>query len=388
MIKLLRLLQGYVVFEACGGFVERFLNLCKINGINLWNVKNDGVKVVAFTSAVEFMKLSVPAERSGMEINVIRKCGFPFFIKNHKWRCGAVFGALLVVLFIWFLSGFIWNVEIVSTDGVKIDGFTAKIEQLGVKTGARKSEIDILAVQEQLLDSFSELSWVSLNIFGTKAQIEYTYAKPQVPIADKNALTNVIALKSGKVVLVEGYSGVNVIKNGEYVTEGSLLISGIIKNADFTESFVHASGKVFAETENLIKKEIFGSQIVSIATEQPSLFKFNFFGVEIPFGREKEEAFSNTTPMLLEGNNTTLPIGFIRCDFLSFQEQEVALSEEECKLRCLLECVLEKRNLYSEAELRAVDFSVSQEGDKTTVSAEIKCVENIAVESPVIVDEN
>ena len=65
-----------------------------------------------------------------------------------------------------------------------IEGFTEYLAGLGVETGARKSKVDILQVQENLLDTFSELSWVSINIFGTKAQVEYMYAKPQKEIAD------------------------------------------------------------------------------------------------------------------------------------------------------------------------------------------------------------
>ena len=49
LITFLRMLFGFVEFEAIGGFPERFLNLCYINGITLWNVQNDGVKVKACT---------------------------------------------------------------------------------------------------------------------------------------------------------------------------------------------------------------------------------------------------------------------------------------------------------------------------------------------------
>ena len=73
MIKLLKWLQGYVIFEATGGFVERFLNLCKINCINLWSVKNDGIKVEAFTTFSEISKLSTPAKRSGMDVKIVKK---------------------------------------------------------------------------------------------------------------------------------------------------------------------------------------------------------------------------------------------------------------------------------------------------------------------------
>lgn len=47
IINFLRLILGFVEFEAKGGFPERFLNLCTVNGITLWQVQNDGVKVKA-----------------------------------------------------------------------------------------------------------------------------------------------------------------------------------------------------------------------------------------------------------------------------------------------------------------------------------------------------
>ncbi len=386
VIKLLRLLQGYVIFEATGGFAERFLNLCKINNINLWHVKNDGVKVVAFTSAAEFSKINNSAKKSGMDIKTLKKCGLPFFAKSHKWRFGAVCGIIIAILFVWTLSGFIWEVEIVSTDGVKIEGFTDKLHELGVKNGARKSEINILEVQEQLLDSFSQLSWVSLNIFGTKAQVEYTYAKPQAPIVDKYTLTNVVAIKNGKVTLVEGYSGVSLVKSGEYVTKGSLLISGVIKNADLSESFVHASGKVFAQTENQIAQDAELSSDRTTVKNSERQFLFRFFGLTIPLGKKNKDAFQSTTDMLLQGNNTTLPIGFIRRDFLSFNKQKVELNQEECRLQAFLECIIVKREQYNDAKLEDVKYFTDFKSDKTTVIVKIKCIENIAKEYPVAIN--
>lgn len=380
MIKLLRLLQGFVVFEACSGFTERFLNLCKINNINLWNVKNDGVKVTAFTSEAEFLRIMIPAEKSGMEINVLKRRGLPFFVKTHKWRCGAVFGALAIVLLMWFISGFIWNVEIVSTNGVKIEGFTEKIEELGVKTGAKKSGIDILSVQRELLDSFSQLSWVSLNIFGTKAQIEYTYAKPQLPVADKSDLTNVVASKSGRVVLVEGYSGATVVKKGAYVTKGSLLISGVITNADLTESLVHASGKVFAETENVITSNNSHSQKGDLIESDKSVCFLNFFWFSIPLGKVPSSQLAVTTEMFLRGNGTVLPVGVVRVDTISAVEEDFTFSQEECKLKNLLLCVEEKRQSFGDVRLESVKYNTGQIGADGTVTVQIRCVENIAQE--------
>ena len=151
MIQILRLLKGYVEFCAEGGFPERFINLCNIRGINLWNVKNDGVKVVAFTTEREFQELKIPAENSGMTLKIIKSRGLKTFAKCHKWRCGIVSGIILAFCFWVFMSGFIWEVEVLATDGVNVENFTESLAELGVKIGARKSKIDIIQVQNQLI---------------------------------------------------------------------------------------------------------------------------------------------------------------------------------------------------------------------------------------------
>lgn len=386
MIKFLRLIQGYVMFEASGGFTERFLNLCKNNGLNLWGVKNDGVKVVAFTSAAEYKRITIPAEKSGMEINLIKTYGLPFFVTRHKWRCGALLGIVLVVALMWIASGFLWDVETTSNDGVKIEHFTEALADMGVKVGARKSKIDVLKVQEQLLDTFSELSWVSINIFGTKAQVEYTYAKKQQPIKDMVTLTNVVAKKNGLVTLVEGYSGENMVSKGTYVVKGSLLISGVTENADLTESFVHASGRVYAQTENEIKKFIEQKKKRYVVSADTSLYKLAFFGLEIPFGQSKDAMQKVETNILLKGNNTILPLGFKRVDYLSVTQSQVVFSDSQVKLWSLLSCVKEKREEYAAAELKKVSYATDKKDETLGTIMKITCVEDIAIERQVSVE--
>ena len=124
MISIFRYVSGYVEFCAEGGFSERFLNLCKLNGISLWNVKNDGVKVKACTSAREFKNIEKPAKNSGMTVKILENKGIPFWAKRHKWRCGLLVGLVVAVCLVWYMSGFIWEVEIAKEEGVKINNFT------------------------------------------------------------------------------------------------------------------------------------------------------------------------------------------------------------------------------------------------------------------------
>ena len=46
------------------------------------------------------------------------------------------------------------------------------LESYNVKVGAFKSKIDTNLVESELLKEYEDLSWVSINIFGTKANEE------------------------------------------------------------------------------------------------------------------------------------------------------------------------------------------------------------------------
>ena len=129
MIQLLRLFKGYILFCAQGGFPERFINLCQLKGVVLWNVKNDGVKVYACTPIVQYNEIISAAENSGMELSVIKERGLKTFIKRNKSRVGVFVGIIFVTLFLFFMSGFIWEVEIADSSAVNVYNFTEELAE-------------------------------------------------------------------------------------------------------------------------------------------------------------------------------------------------------------------------------------------------------------------
>ncbi len=386
MIRLLRLLQGYVVFEASGGFTERFLNLCKVNNINLWNVKNSGGKVCAFTTLREFNNINIAAENSGMNIEIIKNCGFPNFIKRYKWRFGIVLGSVFVAVFIFIMSCFIWEVEIVADSNVKVDGFTDAVEESGIKIGALKSKIDVIYIQEELLAKFSQVSWVSVNIFGTKAQVEYSYAPKPKPITDSKSPVNVVASKSGKITLVECYRGKSVVKIGEVIPKDALLISGVIQNGDLSETLTHASGKIFARTQNSLKKVLNTSINGKIIIDKASSYSLKLFALKIPLGRSSKKFGVCNTEIFLKGNDVTLPFGLVRTDEFDLIKKDIFLSQNQAKMLCFTECVKHKRTNYKNSTIEKCEFSVESSTFENSVCMKITCVENIAREIPISIE--
>lgn len=383
MIQLLRLLKGYVVFCAEGGFSERFINLCHINGISLWNVQNDGVKVRAFTTVEGFALLEEPAKNSGMTLKIERERGLRFFIKRHKWRCGAAFGIIFVLLFLVFMSGFIWEVEVVEADGVNVENFTESLAELGVKPGVRKSKIDILEVQNSLMEEYGNLLWVSLNIFGGKAQVEITVAVEEKDQVDTHTPVNIVAKKQGTVTLVKGYFGENVVKEGESVTEGQLLISGVVANSDGSEKFVRAGGEVLAETKSTVKSVRNYSSRAFVTDGSDLRYSLYAFGLEIPFGKKAEGDFECENEILLKSGETSLPVGILRNENMGVVEKTVDLNEREACLSALLYAVSEKRQKFSAAELINVVYCTEKNDKAVSVISEITCIEDIATEKAI-----
>ena len=387
MIGLLRLLIGYVEFCAEGGFSERFINLCNIRGISLWNVKNDGVKVVAFTTEKEFEELKIPAENSGMTIKVIKTYGFKNFIKRHKYRCGVALGVIVAFLFWIFMSGYIWEVEVLATKGVNAEDFTESLSELGVKVGGRKSEIDIIQVQNQLMNEYKELLWVSVNIFGGKVQVEMSEFVKQKEIIDTKKPVNLVASKKGKIVLVKGYKGVNAVKEGDNVTEGTLLISGVVKNFDGSEYFTHAKGEVFARTKNSEKVVCALENNLQTTCESKSRYIIYVFSLKIPLGLKTIVDFLTESRIFLRSGETVLPFGIIREDGFTKKSQEVQYSSEQAMLRGLFEAVSKKREKYNDSELESVKYQAKEYDDKIRIELKTVCVENIATEKRIFEGE-
>ncbi len=380
MIQILRLLKGYVEFCAEGGFPERFINLCNIKGLNLWNVKNDGVKVFAFTTEQEFQELKTPAENSGMTLKIMKSRGLKSFAKRHKWRCGAVLGIVIAFSFWIFMSGFVWEIEIMETNSVNVEDFTESLENLGVKIGARKSKIDIIQVQNQLMNEYNELLWVSLNIFGGKVQVEMSEFVEQKEITDTKSPINIVARKNGEVVLVKGYNGVNAVEEGDNVTKGSLLISGVVQNFDGSEYFTHARGEIFAKTQN--KEKIFCSYKNKglLTAQKDCRYYIYIFSLKLPLSFKTSGSFLTESRKLLKSGETILPFGIIREDDASMVKSDVEYSTDEARFSALLDAVEIKREKYNQTELEVVKYEFISNDKNGQINMKINCIEDIAEE--------
>ncbi len=74
---------------------------------------------------------------------------------------------------------------------------------------------------------FEDVAWISINKIGSTASIEINETVNKPKLVDNNKTTNVKAAKDGVIVRLEVLGGWAAVQEGEAVTAGDLLISGV-----------------------------------------------------------------------------------------------------------------------------------------------------------------
>lgn len=389
LVKILRSILGYVEFEATGGFAERFVNLCALNGINLWDVKNDGVKVIACTDFGGYKRMRKCARNSGMRLKIAKKRGLTLVLKAHKMRVGAAFGAILAIALLLVASGRVWNVEISGNAAVKQSALTDALKEVGVYVGASKAKIDVESVERELVERYPELLWSSVNIYGSKALVEVREAEKSPETDDDETPANLVAKKDGRVVLVKGYRGTNKVKEGDVVVRGDILISGVVKMRDLPETLVKASGSVICETLTENACEVSFEMRADVLKEEKLLKYFSFFGMKIPLFFKKSGDFSlGVGESYVKGGSEKLPVGAVWEQMCSQSERDIKLSKNEAALWALFKSVKSARNELSECDVTKFDVFLKFGDSGAVCSYKAVGTENIAEEKLIYIEND
>ncbi len=384
VLKFLRFIFGYVSFTASGGFPERFINLCRHNGILLWELKNSDSVITACTDCGGYKRIRTAARKSGMKVRIKRKCGLPFFMERHSRRLGVLIGACFCAAAVIILSTRIWSIDVVGNVRVPSETVIGVFEELGVKKGVSGSKIDIRSTEIAALQRLPELSWLNINISGSAARIEVreTVKSPEIDGGDTTP-TDIVAAKDGQIVIIRPFNGTQEQKIGNPVLKGDLLISGIKENKDLTVSFCKASGYVVARTNRSISVSQSSKLKIKKIVSQKKNYEVNFLALSIPLGKSSGNAYSEKSEIRISG--VTLPVGITEKTESIYSDSEITLTPERIRLlaalRFLDRCSEDFKYLEVESSAMSYDAKTG------SYSGDFVCLENIGIEKPMQIEE-
>lgn len=224
--KIFEQLGGMVTVKLKGKNLEKVINMAMARGIFLWNIKknDDGISFRVRQSGFNALQ-SISAE-GGFELEATRRQGLPFFKQVLKRRMGFLAGALFFVAALYFLSSFIWFIEVSGNRVVGEERILDNARRLGVYSGVTKWSFSAREVEDALLRDISEISYVRINIKGVKARIEIV--EKVLPTQEITGPCHIVAVRDGVVDDILVLNGQAAVKPGDVVVKGDILISGLL----------------------------------------------------------------------------------------------------------------------------------------------------------------
>lgn len=229
MRNLINFLRGSVHLEVSGAFPERFLNLCAQRGVSFWGVEWLGDGTVRLTVAGwQIRRLEPLAEKVRCTVTVIGKEGLPFFFWRFRKRYAFLLGLACSLTAVCVLSQFILTVEISGNQKVPTAQILAELRRQGLRVGAYGPGIDSGLVSHEALLHLEELSWMSVNLHGSRAEVlvRERVAKPEV--VDESADGDIVAEAPGVITHIEVLEGEARCQEGDTVSAGDVVISGAV----------------------------------------------------------------------------------------------------------------------------------------------------------------
>jgi similar to stage IV sporulation protein len=226
-LRLANYLAGYVTVSVHGEGPEKFINMAVGRGIFIWNVSrigDDEVLLQARMSAVKLLRHV--ARKTGCRFEIRDREGLPFILARLRRRKALVIGCLFFLTALYFLSSIIWFIELRGNKNIAAADVLRIAGEAGLERGVPRRQVNIGAVEKSIQQQLPAVSWVGIEIKGTRARIEVV---EKILVKEKfSGPAHVVARKAGLVEEILVLQGNPAIKEGDTVVEGQVLISGIV----------------------------------------------------------------------------------------------------------------------------------------------------------------
>lgn len=224
--------------------INRFIKKCIDNNINLYNISYVKDKMVVLIDVKDYLKIKRLNYYS--KIRVVKYDGLlniKKIIKDNMFYISVIF-----LSFIWMnlLTNYIVDIEIIHSNSGIRRLLKEELDKNNVKRFSLAYSFEELdnITKKILADNKNNLEWVSIKKDGMKyiVRAEERIIKSKV-VSDKPR--DIVASKDAYITKVIGSKGNVLVRQGEYVKKGTVLISGKITLYEDVKGVTSASGSVY-----------------------------------------------------------------------------------------------------------------------------------------------
>ena len=388
---ILNYILGYVNILVEGYFVEKFINICNKQKIFLWNLKRSKTTIIyANVSIKDFKKLKPIAQKTKCKIKIKSKKGLPFIFNKYKKRKIFVIGLAMVLITIFTLSKFIWNIEVIGNEKINADEIIQIANENNLKIGKFKNKVDTKKIINKLRLERDDIAWIGIEIKGTNAIIKIVESIPKPNIIDDEEFCNIVATKDAIIKKISAQNGTPVVKEGEIVKKGTVLIAGWLEGKYTGTRYVHATGSVQGKVWYTQKERIYFKQQKKEQTgnvENKYSLNINNFKINFNKGVSKFKNYDTieTNKKVKLFSNFYLPIELIKITNTEVNITDITYTLEEAKNIGIEKAKQELNNKIENLDnILSIEINDSQTSEYIEVEVTYEMLENIGTKEKIV----
>lgn len=340
------------------------------------------VNATVFRVAARNKKELEMAANYSLRITLGEVFGVWALLKKHRARLGILLGMLASLFLLYFSSKVVWRVDVSGNELLSEREIVSNLETMGVGEGSMIGSLDFSAVSDSYRLLHPEIAHMDIYAVGTVLNvrvIESSHPKTASP----SKPCHLVAACDAVIESFDVLHGKSVVKVGNVVKKGDLLVSGIVDGVH-ADTLLAAEGAVFGRVSDEIVITIpYERRIQTVKSTQKVGRKIIFFGKTINICRNTgnlpstygtiEEEVVWTLP-----NGKSLPFRVYEQTAVLYEEQTVTLSVSGAS-RLAFDALKENISaLVGDGYLVSKAVSAEAREDAFVVTCRLSYVKNIA----------
>lgn len=388
---LLAYILGYLEIKVEGYFIEKFINNCLKSNIFLWNIKRKRTTIMTCNIGVkDFKNIRKILKQTKCRIKIEKKKGLPFTF--NKYRKRKIFALLIfiILIIIAILSNFVWNIQIEGTEKISKDELIQTLKEEGLSIGKFKPGIETREIINKVRLDRDDIAWIGIEITGTNAIVKVVETEEKPEIVDEDEYCNIVATKDGVVTKIMAQNGTPLVKNGDLIKKGTVLIGGWLEGKYTGTRYVHSNGQVEAKVWYTQKERVYLKETKKEDTgEAQNKYSVNINNFIINFNKrvskfENYDTIEEAKKIKLF-SNFYLPIELVKTTYKEYKVVEIAHTLEEAKT-IGIERAKDKLNAQIENTNNITDEQVNIKEETNFVDVEVvyEVKENIGTKEKIV----
>lgn len=335
-----RWIRGYIIISISGINKERFLNLCNNHKMKIWNICHQRDNSITLYIAVENIgKILDLRHKTYCKIKILKKYGLHFIFKKYKKRYLFIPGICICMLIVWIMSIYVWNIAVDGNKKITEDRIVKALKTENVSFGMRCKDVNGSKIELYLRKKFTDITWVSVELKGTRLIIHIKENNDREYHQNNTAPCDIVAEKPAYIESIVTRRGTPLIKTGEDVKKGDILVSGIVNiygdsGELLSQDYVSADASVYGKVVYPYRDEMsmkYNEKQYSGRKRIAFTFKIGNHNLNLtgfPFEYEKYDIIADYSQLYLF-TNYYLPVYRIKYNYREYEEVEKEYTDDE-----------------------------------------------------------